>query len=57
MRVVRWLAMAVFSALAAVGVGYLLGLLRPRLHPMEAPAWTVRDDVTDEVTDPWGERP
>lgn len=57
MRVVRWLAMAVFSALAAVGVGYLLGLLRPRLHPMEAPAWTVHDDVTDEVTDPWGERP
>lgn len=57
MRVVRWLAMAVFSALAAVGVGYLLGLLRPRLHPMEAPAWTVHDDVTDEVTDPWGEGP
>lgn len=41
MRVFRWALLTIVSALAAVGLGYLLGLLRPRLHPLEPPAWSV----------------
>ena len=51
MRVIRWVVLTILSALAAVGAGYLLGLLRPRLHPLEPPTWSVPEDPVAPAAD------